>query len=324
MFDLTSLALFARAVETGSLSRAAEQSHMSLSTASRRIALLEHHFRVALLNRTSSGVEPTPAGEALARHANDLLVRTDAIYSELSDYARGAVGRVRVYANISAIAQHLPDHLRAFSQRYSDISLHINELRSPDIIAALRDGRADIGVVTTQTAIEGIRLAPYCRDRISVLVPRDHSLRGPEVDFAALLDHDLVALDDKSEITRSLVKAAATLGKSIRFRIQVQSFEAMCRLIATGQGIGVLPEGAIGMFLEPMRLRFVRLSNPWAERVMSVAMRAGAAPLPTRTLFDYLSSFATTPLASMTFNVSNTARPSDAAPACGETSTSCR
>ncbi|MDR5815704.1 LysR family transcriptional regulator [Caballeronia sp. LZ033] len=299
MFDLTSLALFGRAVATGSLSRAAQQSHMSLSTASRRIALLEHHFRVTLLNRSSAGVEPTPAGEALARHATDLLVRTDAIHSEMADYALGAVGRVRVYANISAIAQQLPEQLRAFSGRYGDIGLHISEMRSVDILQALRDGRADIGVVTTQQPVEGLRLAPYCSDRISVLVPQDHALRGPSVDFAALFDHDLVALDDKSEITRSLVREAAALGRSIRFRVQVQSFEAMCRLIASGQGIGILPEGAVGLFLEPMRLRSVRLNHPWAARMMSVAMRAGAAPLPTQKLFDFLSAFASKPVSVM-------------------------
>ncbi|GAB5097441.1 MULTISPECIES: LysR family transcriptional regulator [unclassified Caballeronia] len=289
MFDLTSLALFLRAVETGSLSKAAQHSHMSLSTASRRIALLEHHFRVALLNRTSAGVEPTPAGEALARHGTELLLKTDAIYSELSDYTKGSVGRVRVFANISAISQELPEHLRAFSQKYRDIKLHISELRSADILQALRDGRADIGVVTSQTGMEGIRLAPYCSDRISVVVPEDHVLQGDEIEFAALLEHDIVALDDKAEVTRMLVKEAALAGKTIRFRVQVQSFEAMCRLIAVGQGIGVLPEGAVKLFLQPMRLRFIRLTNSWAERMMSVGMREGAAALPTRRLFDFLS-----------------------------------
>ena len=292
MFDLTSLALFLRAVEMGSLSKAAQQSHMSLSTASRRIALLEHHFRVALLNRTSAGVEPTPAGEALARHATGLLLKTDAIYSELSDYTKGSVGRVRVFANISAISQDLPEHLRAFSQRYRDIKLHISELRSTDILQALREGRADIGVVTSQVATEGIRLAPYCTDRISVVVPQDHVLQGEEIEFSALLEHDIVGLDDKAEVTRLLVKEAALLGKSIRFRVQVQSFEAMCRLIAVGHGVGVLPEGAVRLFREPMQLRFIRLTNPWAERVMSVGMRAGAAPLPARMLFDFLGAMA--------------------------------
>ncbi|WP_233342843.1 LysR family transcriptional regulator [Burkholderia cepacia] len=292
MFDLKSLALFLRAVEMGSLSKAAQQSHMSLSTASRRIALLEHHFRVGLLNRTSTGVEPTPAGEALARHATELLPRTDAIYSELSDYTKGSVGRVRVFANISAISQDLPDQLREFSQRYRDIKLHISEVRSTDILQALREGRADIGVVTTQGATEGIRLAPYCRDRLSVVVPEDHVLRSESIEFASLLEHDIVGLDDKAEVTRTMIKEAALSGKPIRFRVQVQSFEAMCRLIASGQGIGVLPEGAVRLFIDPMRLRFIHLTNPWAERVMSVGIRAGAVPLPARKLFDFLCSFA--------------------------------
>ena len=292
MFDLTSLALFVRASELGSLSRAAQQSHMSLSTASRRIALLEHHFRVVLLNRTVAGVELTPAGEALLRHATDLLLRTDAIYTELSDYTKGAVGRVRVFANISAISQDLPDQLRAFSQRYRDIKLQISELRSADILQALREGRADVGIVTSRTATEGLHLAPYCMDRASVVVPDDYPLTGDSIDFSALLDHDLVALDDRSELTRSLVREAALLGKSVRFRVQVQSFEAMCRLIAAGQGIGILPERAVALFREPMRLRFIRLNDPWANRVMSVGIRAGAVPLPTRKLFEFLASFA--------------------------------
>ncbi|KAK45343.1 LysR family transcriptional regulator [Caballeronia jiangsuensis] len=300
MFDLTSLALFVRASELGSLSRAAQQSHMSLSTASRRIALLEHHFRVALLTRTVSGVELTPAGEVLARHATDLMLCIDSIYGELSDYTKGSIGTVRVYANISAISQDLPDQLRAFSQRYREIKLQINELRSSEILQALREGRADIGVVTTQTATEGIRLAPYCTDRVSVVLPNDHPLKEDSIDFAALLEHDLVALDDRSELTRSLVKEAALLGKSIRFRVQVQSFEAMCRLIAAGQGVGILPERAVALFREPMGLRFIRLTNPWADRVMSICIRTGPVPLPVRRLFEFLTSFAPSSLAENT------------------------
>ena len=73
--DLDSLALFLRAIEHGSLSKAAAESHMVLSAASRRLAILEGHLGVALLNRTSKGVTPTGAGESLAMHARQILRR---------------------------------------------------------------------------------------------------------------------------------------------------------------------------------------------------------------------------------------------------------
>lgn len=288
MFDLTSLGLFARAVEMGSLSKAAQQSHMSLSAASRRIALLEHHFRVSLLNRTPAGVEPTPAGEALARHATDLLLQVDSIYAELSDYAKGAVGRVRVLANTSAMSQDLPERLHDFSQRYPSIKLHISELRSSSILQAVRDGRADVGIVTSPPVAEDLSFATYCIDQLGVVVPEDHPLESEEIDFASLLDYDIVGLDDKAEISKLLVRVAALTGKPIRFRVQVQSFEGMCRLIEAGQGIGILPVGAVRVFRTAMALRIIRLTDEWADRRMSICIRKGAASLPARTLFEFL------------------------------------
>ncbi|WP_420094616.1 LysR family transcriptional regulator [Pseudomonas koreensis] len=87
--DLVSLALFLRTVDSGSLSKAAEQSHIALSAASRRIALLESDLDVKLLDRGQRGVTPTPAGLALAAHARRLLSEAERLKTNLSDYARG-------------------------------------------------------------------------------------------------------------------------------------------------------------------------------------------------------------------------------------------
>ncbi|HEX4883919.1 MAG TPA: LysR family transcriptional regulator, partial [Casimicrobiaceae bacterium] len=87
--DLVSLALFVRAVDSNSLSKAAGQSHLALAAASRRIALLEHRYGVQLLYRSSQGVEPTPAGLALAAHARRMIEQADRLRADLSDYAKG-------------------------------------------------------------------------------------------------------------------------------------------------------------------------------------------------------------------------------------------
>lgn len=57
--------------------------------------------------------------------------------------------------------------------------------------------------------------------------------------------------------------------------MQVQSFEAVCRLVAAGQGIGVLPRGAVDNLKQTMKLRAIALSDGWADRQMYVCVRKG-------------------------------------------------
>ncbi len=93
--DVDSLALFVRAAELRSLTKAAEASHIGLAAASRRMALLEHRFKTTLLERSPRGVEPTPAGKALLAHAKALLVQMNQMQAEMSDHASGRKGAVK-------------------------------------------------------------------------------------------------------------------------------------------------------------------------------------------------------------------------------------
>ena len=137
--DLGSLQLFLRAVDSGSLSRAAQQSHIALSAASRRIGMLEDQLGVRLLTRTPSGVEPTPAGVATAEHARQLLRGVDHLRAEVADYGKGAKGHVRLHANTSVMGQELPDLVASFLAKHPDIRIDIREQRSGAIVQALRD-----------------------------------------------------------------------------------------------------------------------------------------------------------------------------------------
>lgn len=286
--DLTSLALFLKVVDSGSLSRAAQQSHIALSAASRRIGLLEEEFGVALLHRKPTGVEATGAGLALASHVRQLLRGIDQMRAELTDYAQGARGHVRLRANVSAMGQSLPDELASFSQQYPDIKLEIREYVSRDILQTLREGSADVGIVTGTAQLAGLRAYPYCADRLVAILPRQHPWRKKKAQFADLLDYDIIGLESNTNIHRAMEAAAATAGKPLRLRIQVRSFEVVCRMIEAGFGIGILPEGVVQRFRREMALRFVALTDPWAQRSMFVCVREEAMPLPTRKLVEHL------------------------------------
>jgi DNA-binding transcriptional LysR family regulator len=287
--DLISLALFLRAVETSSLSKAAEQSHLALAAASRRIALLEHRYRVALLYRSSKGVVPTPAGMALAVHARRLIEQTDKLTADLSDYAKGVKGHLRIQANTSAITQYLPPDLARFSSQYPDLKLELEENRSVQIAQAVREGRADIGVVMDGVDLEGLATFFYRTDRLVAIVPRGHELRARKAPFSQLLSHDLVGLDSSAAMMRLLAAAAAEAEQPLRLRMQVRSFEAVCKLVQAGMGLGILPEVAAQDFAPMMGLRLIRLTDAWAGRTMFICVRdLDSLPAPGRQLVELL------------------------------------
>ncbi|WBY01039.1 LysR family transcriptional regulator [Ramlibacter tataouinensis] len=285
--DLDSINIFLRAVQLKSLSKAAEASHISPSAASRRLALLEHQFRTPLLERKHDGVLPTAAGEALARHAQLLMLNVEGMRADLSDYARGAVGRVHLQANTSAMSQDLPAQLAKWSRSHPDIHVDVQEVRSGDIVAAVRRGTVDVGVVTS-APLEDLHFESYCRDRLCVVVPAAHRLRVRQAAFADLLEYDFVALDDTANTTQSMKSTANALGAYLRLRVQVQSFEAVCRLVAAGQGIGLLPKGAVKALKHSMKLRLIDLTDDWANREMYVCVKKGRLSPPVTQFVEHL------------------------------------
>ena len=287
--DLRSLALFIRAVDMKSLSKAAEQSHIALAAASRRISLLEDRYGVKLLYRSSQGVEATPAGMSLTMHARKMMEQAEKLHADLSDYAKGVKGHIRIKANTSAISQYLPKDLAQFSANYPDVKLELEESRSQEIVQALREGSADIGIVMEVVSREGLVSYEYRRDRLVAIVPRAHAVRARQLPFAQLLKHDLVALDSSASIMRLLGDAAASAGQPLRLRVQVKSFEAVCKLVQANLGIGVLPEVAALDFAPAMGLRLIRLTDQWADRCMHVCVRDFASlPANGRKLVEQL------------------------------------
>ena len=287
--DLVSLALFVRVAEVRSITKAAEASHIALAAASRRISLLEHHYGVKLLERTARGVELTPAGKAVVHRARQILSQVDQLKAELSEYASGGKGHVRVQASASAISQFLPADLATFSAVAPQAVIALEERFSGEIAQALREGATDVGIIMEGTPIDGLESFTYKSDQLVAVVPKKHPLRGRSVVFSALLDYDFVGLESATAITRLLTDQAAVARKPLRARIQVHSFAALCKIIEAGLGIGVLPEESARPFVASMQLRLVRLSDPWARRRMYVCVRsyAGLAGI-ARKLVDHL------------------------------------
>jgi DNA-binding transcriptional LysR family regulator len=159
--------------------------------------------------------------------------------------------------------------------------VEVEEQQTHDIVRALVDGLADIGVFAENTPTHGLVVFPYDVNRLVLLCRRDHPLaRKRSTDFASCLEYDFVASNRGSAILELLSHAAEEASRPMRLRVQVRSYDAMCRMVAAGLGVGILPLATCEALLQTLQLRAVPLRDAWATRRLVVGVHANREMAP--------------------------------------------
>lgn len=289
--DLMSLQLFVAVCELKSIGKAAEREFIAASALSKRISDLESVLDTTLLYRHTRGVSLTPAGESMLHHARSVLFSLEKMQAELSEYADGVRGHVRVHASISAIVQFLPEDLGTFITQHPQIKVDLEEHLSTEVLRAVQEGAADLGICHAASGNGALQTRPYREDQLVLVVPHGHPLAAHEaVAFEDSLDHDHVGLHANSSISLAMQAAATRAGRSIRLRIHVTGLDAMCRMIHNGLGVGVMPRRAFLLTHGVGALQAVALSDPWARRqIQLVARDFTTLPVTARLLVEHLT-----------------------------------
>ncbi len=273
-FDLTDLRLFLHTVDAGSITAGANRSYLALASASARLRALEDSLGTPLLERGRRGVTPTPAGQALAYHARSLLQQVDRMQDDLSDYAGGLRGRVRLLCNTAAISEYLPEPLGAFLREHPNIDVDLEERPSHRIVPELPAGSADVGIISDAVSLQGMETFPFRHDRLVLMAPADHPLAGVRhISFAESLAYDYVGLAQTSALAAYLDDQAARAGLRLRVRARVNSYDAMARMVIQGVGLAVLPRSA-AQRRRGARVLILALDDAWADRRLMLCVRS--------------------------------------------------
>jgi DNA-binding transcriptional LysR family regulator len=273
-FDLSDLRLFVRTAEEGNLTRAAARQHLSLAAASARVKSLEAQSGQTLLYREARGVRLTPPGEAFLHHARGVLRQVDQLCSDLQEYSGGLRGHVRVFANTTAVTDFLPEILPRFLSDNPRVNIDLQEKPNAEIARGVLDGRADIGIVAGAVDMMGLQAIHFSTDRLVLVTSRNHPFSSrPSIAFADTLDEDAVGMQQGSTLQTFLSQVTEKLGKPLKLRIQLSSFDAMCRMIGAGVGVGIVPESAARRNRDSMGLALIELSDAWSVRERHILLR---------------------------------------------------
>ena len=289
-FDLVDLRLFCEVVDAGSITRGAERSALALAAASTRIRNMEDALGAPLLERSRQGVSLTPAGRTLLKHARTILSQTARLREDLGAYAGGLSGEVRLLANTNALTEFLPEALSRFLAGHPHVSVNLEERLSDEIVGLVAEGVGDVGIVAGTVDMGSLETFPFRSDRFVVVSSAIHPLaQRSSMTFADVLGFDLVGLDRASSLQRFLSTKAAREGRPLRLRVQLRSFDAVCRLVECGVGVGIVPETTARRAARTMSLGIVELTDDWARRDLAICVRSLESLAPyARELVDSL------------------------------------
>ena len=241
----------------------------------RRIAELEKHLGAALLLRSKNGVRPTAAGATLLDHVDELVAEVDRLELSLDEHRMGIETHVRVWANTSAVNGFLPLKMVAFARAHPTVRIELDEEFSHAIVRAVFEGKAEVGVFAETTPAWGLHTAICDTHRlVAIALPGHPIARRRSVSFEELLDHEFVGLTSGTALQDKITIEAARLDKPIRLRVQVRSYDAVCKIVSAGMGVSLVPEQVATPFAAALGLSFIPLKEDWAERHLVAAVRS--------------------------------------------------
>ena len=292
-FDLVDLQLFLHVVEAGSITGGATRAHLSLASCSERIHGMEETLGVPLLLRGRRGVTATKAGDALVRHARLVFQQLQRMRAELGDHAQGLKGSVRLRCNTAALSEYLPDALAGFLARHPHVDVALEEHPSHEVAKAVREGAADLGIVSDAVDLSQLESFPFRTDRlVAVATPELAQQLAPEgrpVPFVRLADFDHVSLAGDSALFNYLELQARRLGRTLHARVRLRDFAAICRMVEAGVGVGIVPEPAARRGAQTMNIVVIELLDAWALRQLSICVKSfDALPRHAQQLVDAL------------------------------------
>ncbi|MDN3235618.1 LysR substrate-binding domain-containing protein [Pseudomonas sp. WAC2] len=273
-FDLTDLRLFIHIAEAPSLTQGARKAFISPAAASMRIKALEAQLNSHLFYRDSKGVELTEAGQRLLKHARLIMRQVGYLKAEFTEYGTDSAGHIRIFANTTAVTEFLPEVLAGFLAQRPGVTIDLQERLSRDIVRGVLDGSSDMGIIAGPVTATGLEVLHFSTDKLVLVSPKDHELsQYTSLTLRQTLGFHHVGLHEGSTLQAFMREQAEKLGVNLLWRIQLSSFESICRMVEAGVGIGVIPESAALRHSRTMNLTIIPLDEPWAIRERSILIR---------------------------------------------------
>jgi len=283
--ELRQLEYFVAVAKHRHFGRAAEAAYVSQPALSQQVQRLEAELGIALLRRTSRGVELTPAGEDLLARAETILAEVTKARGAMDEHAGVVRGAVRVAAT-TADALHLPDVLAAFHREHPGVRLALRHASASEVLALLRRGAVDLAVLSLAgESVDGLTVTALAEEPLRAIAPPDEPFRAVTVALDDLRGRPFVLGEPGTALRTTVMDACQEHGFSPVPLLEVSDPTTVRFLVSAGLGVSLVPQSWLDQPGPPVSV--AALTEPAPRHALSL-LSAGELPPAGRLLKDAL------------------------------------
>lgn len=246
------LLVFTTVVEQSSLNKASKLLNLSQPALSRKIAKLEEEWGVALFERKGKRLELTRVGQEAYIYAMEQRQRHQHFLQSVSRFKTAERRVITLGASLTTIQTTLPPLVTALMNKSPDIEVKLVTGKTHEIVSYVRDKRVDLGVVASSISEQGLKCIPLFQDHLELVVPRNHALAGEKPAAMEDMKGLPMIIFSKGTWYRKLIDDLfGRYGIIPDVRMEIDSFEAIVRLLPTCRAAALLPQS----YLRPQLLK---------------------------------------------------------------------
>lgn len=274
--DFKQLQSFAAVVKYRSFTKAAEKLFLSQPTVSAHVSTLEEELGKRLIRRTTKSIELTPKGTEVYDYAVRILGLRDRMVECCAVQPQKII---HLGASTIPSAYILPELLPEFGAQFPDTYFSIHQSDSRGVVAALKEGLFDVGMVGARVDDDQIECTPYCRDRMVLITPvNEHFLqmRQNGCTVQELLQEPVIMREAGSGSKKTADCFLESLGipeESLNIVARINDQEAIKNMVSGGLGISIISHIAARNILAEKRVLSFPLDDASADRFIYVISR---------------------------------------------------
>ncbi|HXY24314.1 MAG TPA: LysR substrate-binding domain-containing protein [Candidatus Acidoferrum sp.] len=271
--ELHQLRYFCAVAETGSFSRAAEQSHVSQPSLSQQILKLENELGVRLFDRLGRSVRLTDLGSAFLPHARAVLRELEAARGDVVERKEALSGNVIIGVIPTVAPYFLPPLLTTYSHKFPQVCLSVVEEITLVLLDRLRAGSIDVAILALPIRGHEFEAFPILTERLFAALPRKHKLaRRSSLSMKDLRTEPFLLLRDGHCFRDTAVAACDRARLHPRIVFESGQFSSLLSMVGAGMGVSLVPEMAID---QKAGCRYVRIADEQAVRTIGAVVLRG-------------------------------------------------
>ena len=287
--NLRQLRYFLSVVETGNMTRAAQQLHVAQTALGMQIRQLEESLGVALLVRHSRGVEPTKAGQLLRERATEILRLVEQTRKDVSQDADRDMEAIRLGITPALMLIVGTEIAMVARERLPGVSLSLLEAMSHVLADTLARGETDFILCYDVPELPQVSRVPLLQDDLVLVTLPENEPRKP-VTFAELLALDLAMPEEGDTVRTAVARAAREMKADLRIAYEVRSISAMKSLVSRGAAAAVLPYFAVIDEVREGKLDARQIVEPSIRRTLYLANSDQRGPFRSADDWQMLSA----------------------------------